>query len=553
MCRLRSMCLAAAIFAWGAIPATYLAVPLAAQSPSSSQVARSSRGVVATAHPLATEAAVKILEAGGNAADAAVAAAFALAVVEPSMNGLGGRTQILIRSADGAVSGIDATTQAPASYDPQTAPRASYGYPTIGVPGTVAGLMRLLDERGTLTRAAVMASAIDYAAHGNRLLPGEARRQALAAEKVSESVGGRMYFQEEDGTPYDAGDLFVQSDLARTLEAIVDGGADAFYRGEIAGRIVQDMKAHGAAVTRASLRDYRAEDAQIVRGSFRGYDLEAMYAPTGGAVTIEILQILENFPLAEFSEAEWAAAVGQAIALAFQDARFLGQPDGAEKLTSKAFARERAELIRLPSQGTGIPDIVPQPDRPSDQGHTTHMSVVDADGMAVSLTQTVGPNMGSKVVAPGLGFVYAATLGGYLGEMEPGARALSFISPMVVSRDGEPVLVLGAAGGARIVTAVAQVVLRVLEQGFELPEAVALPRVHTGFGGGAIELETSPGIGWDPAVLEQLQAWGLEVTGRESVGAFGRIHALHYHPTSAEWEAVADPDWEGTAGGPGGR
>lgn len=248
-----------------------------------------------------------------------------------------------------------------------------------------------------------------------------------------------------------------------------------------------------------------------------------------------------------------AAAVGQAIALGFKDSVLMGQPGGAERLTSKALARERAREVHLPSLGTGLPQIVSQPERPSDHGHTTHLSVVDADGMAVSLTQTVGPLMGSQVVAPALGFVYAATLGGYLGDMGPGALARSFISPLVVSKDGEPVLILGAAGGARIVSAVVQVVLRVLEQGHDLPVAIAEPRVHTRFADGEIELETSPGIGWSDEVLEQLREWGLDVSAQPRTGAFGRVHALHFHADTQEWEAVADPDWEGTAGSPSGR
>lgn len=529
-----------------AVAVTVIAGPVLAQAPSSTQVARSDAGVVATAHPLATAAATRMLELGGNAADAAVAAAFALAVVEPSMNGIGGRTQILMHLPSGEIRGIDATTQAPATYDPETAPQARYGYPTVGVPGAVAGLMRLHGEYGTLPRETVMAPAIDYAEHGVRLLKAEALRQSMAATQVGEFEGG-TYFQTADGSSYGAGELFVQTDLAWTLRAIAMGGADAFYRGAVAERIVRDMEAKGGAVTRKSLAEYEAVDGQIVRGSYRGYELAAMYLPTAGAVTIEILQILENFDLSSMGPVEWAAVVGQAMALAFQDSRLQGQPGADEKLTSKEFARERANEVRVPEGvTTGGLSIPEQPERPDDDGHTTHMSVVDADGFAISLTQTVGPLMGSKVVAPGLGFVYAATLGGYLGDMKPGERANSFISPLMVLKDGRPVLVLGAAGGARIVSAVAQAVLRVIDQDKSLPEALAAPRIHPGFDG-SLELETSPGVGWSPDVVEALRAMGLEVRTQDGIGRFGRVHALRFHPETGEWEAVAEPDWEGVA------
>jgi len=165
--------------------------------------------------------------------------------------------------------------------------------------------------------------------------------------------------------------------------------------------------------------------------------------------------------------------------------------------------------------------------------------------MYVSLTQTIGPNLGSKVATPGLGFLYAATLGGYLGRMEPGERARSSISPLMVLRDGEPVLVLGAAGGARIISAVVQAVLRVVDQGMSLPDALAAARVHPIDGG--IAMETSPGIGWTPEVVAEIESWGMEVEEVEREGAFGRIHGIWVDAQTGHSVGVADPDWEGAA------
>ena len=246
------------------------------------QVASSMDGVVVAAQPLAAEAGARMLRAGGNAADAAVAAAFAVSVVEPSMNSIGGRTQVLVRLPDGTFAGIDATTQAPATYDAATAPQASYGYPTVGVPGAVAGLAKLLSEHGTMELAEVMAPAIALAEDGFELLPGEAARHRAGSGQLAEFDGSRAHYLDVAGEPHAAGATFAQPDLAATLRAIAEGGADAFYHGPVAERIAADMEAHGGAVTLQSLADYEALDAAIVRGSYRGYDLVGTDIPASG-------------------------------------------------------------------------------------------------------------------------------------------------------------------------------------------------------------------------------------------------------------------------------
>lgn len=544
--------------------------------PSAPKVAASRDGVVVAAQPLAAEAGARMLTEGGNAADAAVAAAFAVSVVEPSMNSIGGRTQILIRRPDGTVAGIDATTQAPSTYDPETAPQADYGYPTVGVPGAVAGLVRLLEEHGTMSLEQVMAPAIALAEDGFPLLPGEAVRHAMGAAQLAEFEGSSAHFL-QDGEPHPAGSVFVQPDLAETLRAIAVGGADAFYRGEIAQRIAADMEANGGAVTAESLARYRAEDARIVRGSYRGHELVGTHVPASGAVSIGILHVLENFDMAALDPDDWAALVGTAVAEVFARREGLGGPDG-EPTTDKAWAAEVAAQISLP--GAELPraamgaernavrlarkvHAAPGPhlaDRAPPNhdwagavwgpasSHTTHLSTADGQGMYVALTQTIGPNLGSKVATPGLGFLYAATLGGYLGRMEPGERARSSISPLMVLRDGEPLLVLGAAGGARIVSAVVQAVLRVVDHGMSLPDALAAARVHPVEGG--IAMETSPGIGWTAETVAEVQALGMDVQLVEREGAFGRIHGIWIDPETGQRVGVADPDWEGAAAVP---
>ena len=199
------------------------APPMPRELPGAEQVASSTGGVVVAAQPLAAEAGARMLEAGGNAADAAVAAAFAVSVVEPSMNSIGGRTQVLVRRPDGTFAGIDATTQAPRSYDAETAVQASYGYPTVGVPGAVAGLAKLLAEHGTLPLDQVMAPAIQLARRGFQLLPGEAARHRAGQDQLREFEGSRRHFLTASGESREAASLFVQEDLARTLEAIAQG------------------------------------------------------------------------------------------------------------------------------------------------------------------------------------------------------------------------------------------------------------------------------------------------------------------------------------------
>ncbi|MFQ5702728.1 MAG: gamma-glutamyltransferase family protein [Gemmatimonadales bacterium] len=524
------------------------------------QTARSTAGMVVTAHPLATWAGVHVLEQGGNAADAAAAAAFAVAVVRPSMNSIGGRNQILIRNSDGRIYGIDGTTQVPTDYDSSKGVTASYGYATIGVPGALAGLIRLYKEHGSLPLETVMAPAIEYAENGFRLLPGQAWFHTLAAKQIAESKGARASYLKPDMTPYRAGDLLRQPVLAQTYRKIARGGADVFYRGEIAHAIAADMAEHGGLVTLQSLANYRAEDARIVHGSYRGYDLVAMDVPASGAIAVQSLQIMENFSRAEYTAEEWATITAQAIALAIPDLRRLGPDTTAKRATSKEWAASQAKKIRIGDSvgahtgGSPSPRFFP----PDDSGYTTHISVADSAGMIVSLTQTVGPIMGSKVATPGLGFLYAVTLGGYLsGATKPGTRARSGITPVFVLRDGKVVLVLGAAGGLRIISSVVQVASRVIDDGLSLPDALAAPRVHPSFDStfafDGIAMETLPSRGWTQDQVAVVKEMGFKVTSTPRAGSFGRVQAIRFHSETGVWEGASDPGSEGTARGPGGQ
>ena len=521
---------------------------------SMNQADSSPGGMLATAHPLATQAGVQILEQGGNAVDAAVAAAFVLSVVEPSMSGLGGRLQAIVHLPDGQVKGVDATTQAPMSYDASTAPQGRYGYPTIGIPGVVAGLTKLLTDYGSMPLEMVMQPAIRYAEEGFELLPGEARRQSLAAENLREFAGSRQYFLLEDSLTRKAGDRWIQADLANTLRTIAAGGADAFYRGELAEKIVEDMQANGGVLSMEDLANYEALDADILTSEYRGYAMHALSLPSYGAITLEIMNILENLPMAEASEAMWATYMYRAIERAYQD-RGSQYADSIDILVSKSYAAQLAEEILDEAPVTAIAPRVLSEDNKvpeawlSSLGHTTHLSAADSSGMMVALTQSLGPNMGSKVATPGLGFLYAVTLGGYLGDFEPGQRAASHISPVVILNNGQAYMALGAAGGSRIISAITSVSSRVIDRRLPLFDALAAPRVHPD-DADSVFVETHEGMGWQDEVMQAMEEQGLLLNEVDEVARFGRVHAVKFDEAKNVWVGAADPDWEGTAHGP---
>ena len=514
------------------------------------KVVRSMNGVVTTAHPLATTAGVKILEAGGNAMDAAVAAAFTLSVVEPSMSGIGGRAQIIIYTPTGGVHGIDATTQAPPFYKFKDTLAVEYGYETIAVPGVVKGLTDGLSEFGSLPLAQVMTPAISYANNGFTLLPGEAFRQESVNEVLKEFSGTWQYYLTKDSAAKKAGDLIIQSDLAKVLKAISEKGPDVFYRGWIAQAMVRDVRQNGGFLTLESLENYRAEKSHIVSGSYRGYGIKALWLPAYGAITIEALHILEQLPVNLNEEREWARAVYHAIKAAYLDKKEQKTLDDAKRFTSTSWAKKRAmetPLINGPESNgsnTGSKHSIPKIEKDLN-GHTSHLTVVDKNGMVVSLTQTIGPTMGSKVATPGLGFLYAQTMGGYLGEVEPNLRVPSHISPVIVFKDDKPLLALGAAGGSRIPSSIVNVISRIIDYEMSLSEALYAPRVHPLEEG--INLEVVDGTRWNEDDSTFFSQLGYMVEMRRLPGQFGRIHAVMLDTLTGEWIGCADPDWEGTA------
>lgn len=499
-----------------------------------------SNNVIASAHPLASEAGNAIYAQGGNAFDAAIAAAFTLSVVEPSMSGLGGRLQAIYYTSDGIIAGVDASTEVPKNYQPSEE-AFRYGYQTIGIPGVVAGLLKLHKERASLPLTTIMAPAIAHAENGFSLLPGEAIRQQKELDKLKRFSGSAHHFLFKDSLSYSEGQTLVQKDLANVLRKIAQEGKSGFYEGEIAQMMVKDIQKNGGILTTEDLKNYNALEARVLKGRFQGNTIHSLYLPSFGAITLQILQILDHLPLSK-SENQWAYQLGKATELAYTYRKKQENEDSLQHILSYENAARWAKKINLQYNFTNTYSTKDEPiSWTSIDGHTTHLSTADQWGNAVSLTQTIGPNMGSRVATKGLGFLYAVTLGGYLGDYQPGDRANSHISPTIVTREGELIMALGAAGGSRIVTAITQVLSRYLSQKHSLEHALELPRVYPYQD--SLWIENHPGVDTLNAQFDPAQ---FPIKYIDEPARFGRVHAITKKNGENLWIGAADPDWEGT-------
>ena len=497
---------------------------------------------IATAHPLASEAGNEMYLKGGNAADAAVAAAFTLSVVEPSMSGIGGRLQAIIRLQDNEIRGIDASTQVPENYNKEI---KANNYETIGIPGTVAGLLEIHSKYGRLDLKTVMEPAINYAMNGFKILEGESIRQELARIELIKNKQTAKYFLKNDSISYEKGEMFIQKDLAKVLKKISTEGSKGFYEGEIAEKIEEDILANNGFITKEDLKNYEVLNSKILSGNYKGYKIAALYLPSYGAITIEMLQILNHFDLKEKTDYEWIRTISESIKLAYKDRSIQKDTILLKKIVSKDYALEQANKIKKDIIQTKQNSNEPK-EWNAPLGHTTHLTTADKSGLVVSLTQTIGPLMGSKVAAKDLGFLYAVTMGGYLGDYKPGDRANSHISPtMLFNQNDELILALGAAGGSRIVTAVVQATNRYIDQGKSLTEAISQGRVYSQ--NDTILIENHQGIKWTKETFQELEKNNIPYKLQKEMGYHGRINAIALDTINNRWISVTDPDWEGKA------
>ena len=543
--------------------------------------------LVTSVHELASRAGVEMLHSGGNAIDAAVATGFALAVVHPQAGNLGGGGFMLFRLADGKTHFIDFREKAPATATenmyldaqgnvlPESNKNSSVvGYRAVGVPGSVAGLVYAEKQYGKLSIEKVIAPAIRLARDGFPLAYEDAQ-DLKGDEHLAEFPESKRIFL-RDGNYYQAGDLFKQPELARTLERI-SKNPDEFYHGAMARELAAAIQKGGGLVTAADLAAYEVKERQPIRGSYRGYDIISAPPPSsGGVALVEILNILEGFDLAKLGNrsADDIHLEVEAFRRAFYDrADFMGDPDFAKVPVAQLIDKKYAEAWRDsidPKHASVSQDLK----RPSfselervaqsqttairEPENTTHYSVVDADGNAVSVTTTLNDSFGSRVTAAGLGFLlndemddFAAKQGvpnayglvqGPANAIGPGKRPLSAMTPTIVLKDGKLFLVLGSPGGPTIITTVANVLIGVVDFGLDIQEAVNAPRFHNQWLPDVILVEDRI----SPDTMNVLRSKGHKLTVRHF---WGDAECIMVDPRTGERLAGADGRNNGKAVG----
>ena len=468
---------------------------------------RSTTGMVISASDIASQVGARVLQDGGNAVDAAVATAFALAVTHPSAGNIGGGGFLLFRSANGEAAAYDFRETAPARASPTMflkdgkydADVHHKGYLSVGVPGTVAGLHLAWRERGKLPWKRLVEPAVILARDGFLVSDGLARSLAWVLPKMQKYPSSMAQFS-KDGVPYSAGDLLQQPVLASTLQRILDQGPAGFYEGPTAEAFEREMSAHGGLITREDLKRYTAVRRAPVQGTYRGYDVIAMPPPTsGGVALIEMLNIIEGYDLPALGSGSATAVhlISEAMRRAFADrAALLGDPDfnrdmPLERLLSKPYAAELRQTISRDHASKSSPTTF---DWPRESDETTHLSVVDSDLNAVSLTYTLEQSYGAKIVLPGGGFLLNNEMGdfnavpgltsatGLIGTpanvAQPGKRMLSSMSPTILLKDGRIFMVTGSPGGRTIINTVLQTIVNVIDYGMNAQEAVDAGRFH---------------------------------------------------------------------------
>ena len=505
----------------------------------------SREGLVVCTSATACDAGASILAAGGNATDAAVATAFALAVTHPSAGNIGGGGFMIVRTASGGVTSFDFREKAPLRSTPGMyltadgqidASLTQSGYLAPGVPGSVRGLEAAHKKFGKLAWKDVVMPGVSLAEQGFSISPALARSLNSELRRMSKHPASVAAYGKPGGGEWTAGDRLILTDLGRTLRAIATEGADAFYKGWIADRIAEDMKEHGGLISKQDLAEYEAKERTPVTGTYRGFEIISMAPPSsGGVALIEMLNILEPMDLKAqgLLTAPALHAQIEAMRRAYLDrARYLGDPDFSQipisRLTSKEHAREVAATIdptHASSSAELGKDILSAAAPAAEPDETTHYSVIDRDGMAVATTTTLEGVFGSHVVVKGAGFLLNNEMGDFnrkpgtttaAGEIgtpanviAPGKRMLSSMTPTIVTRDGKVVLITGSPGGRTIMNTVLAVVLGVTEYGLNGREAVAMPRLHHQWMPDRVSIEEGT---LDAAVVAKLGAMGHEVT-----------------------------------------
>ena len=492
-------------------------------------------GMVVSAQHLATKVGVDVLKDGGNAVDAAVAVGYALAVVYPAAGNLGGGGFMTIQLADGRKTFLDFREKAPLAAtanmyldkDGNVVKGASTnGHLAVGVPGTVSGMELALAKYGTMKRAALIAPSIRYAQDGFVLDQGDVDMLVTATEDFKKDAATGAIFL-NNGAAFAPGQKLVQKDLAATLKLISDKGEEGFYKGPVGAAIVASSVAGKGIITQADLDQYKTREMAPVECNYRGYGVVSAPPPSSGGVVIcEMLNILEGYPLKElgFRSAQSVHYQIEAMRHAYVDRNsYLGDPDFVKNPLDRLLSKDYAAKIRAvidPAKAGVSKDIKPGV-APHEGSNTTHYSIVDQWGNAVSVTYTLNDWFGAKVTAAKTGVIlnnemddFTAKIGvpnlyglvqGEANAIAPGKRPLSSMSPTIVTKDGKPVMVVGTPGGSRIITAVLHTIINVIDYGMNAQEAVDAPKFHQQWLPEATNVDN---FALSPDTRKILEAWG---------------------------------------------
>lgn len=506
---------------------------------------RARHGMVVSQNHAASEIGAAVLREGGNAMDAAVATAFALAVTHPTAGNIGGGGFLVYRPAAGDPVAYDFREMAPASATPEMwLENGEYSFElhhlshrAVGVPGTVAGLHLAWEQRGSLPWERLVRPAVELAREGFPVSHGLAASLARVLDRMQKYPASVAQFS-KNGVPYEPGEILRQPDLADSLERILENGAAGFYTGRTADLLVAEMEANDGLITHEDLAAYEAKVREPIRGEYRGYEIISMPPPSsGGVALVEMLNILEGYELADagFGSAKNLHVMAEAMRRAFADrALHLGDPDfnpaiPIERLTSKRYATELRATITEKEASVSSPESF---EWPTEGEQTTHFSVVDRERNAVSLTYTLEFGYGSGIVVPGGGFLLNNEMGdfnaapgltderGLIGTdpnlAEGHKRMLSSMTPTIVAKDGELFMVTGTPGGRTIINTVMQTILNVVDHGMNAQEAVDAGRIHHQWLPDRINFESRE---FSPDTISLLESYGHSVNEIAAQGA----------------------------------
>lgn len=527
-------------FAKSLIATAFAVGSISAYAASQAPVA-AENGMVVTAQHLATHVGVDVLKDGGNAVDAAVAVGYALAVVYPAAGNLGGGGFMTIQLADGRKTFLDFREKAPQAAtanmyldkDGNVVPDLSTkGYLAVGVPGTVSGMELALKKYGTMKRATVIAPAIKYAEDGFLLEQGDVDLLATATDEFKKDMHDSGSIFLSNGEPMQVGQKLVQKDLAKTLREIATQGTDGFYKGWVAQSIVASSKAGKGIITQADLDKYQTRELAPIECDYRGYHVVSAPPPSSGGVVIcEIMNILDGYPMQSlgFHSAQGLHYQIEAMRHAYVDRNsYLGDPDFVKNPVTHLLDKDYAAKLRaaIDPQKAGISRDLKPGVAPHEGNNTTHYSIVDKWGNAVSVTYTLNDWFGAGVMASKTGVIlndemddFTSKIGvpnmyglvqGEANAIAPGKTPLSSMSPTIVTKDGKTVMVVGTPGGSRIITATLLTMLNVIDYGMNIQEAVDAPRFHQQWLPEETNLEA---FAVSPDTQKILEGWGQKFTG----------------------------------------